>query len=259
MKNIPSRLALTLAAACVALPALAQNVTTVNGAAVPQSRLDVMVADQKNQGTPDSEQMRGAIKERLIALEVLSQEATKKGLDKGVPAQARLDLARQSVLANSYIQDYVKTHPVSDADIKAEYDKIKAQLGDKEYKARHILVEKEEEAQAIIEKLGKGGKFEELAKQSKDPGSKDKGGDLGWSNPAGYVKPFSEAMTKLQKGKYTTSPVKSDFGYHVIKLEDVRPIKAPSLDEAKPQLKQRLEQMRIEKHIAELRSKASVK
>ena len=150
-------------------------------------------------------------------------------------------------------------HPVSDADVKAEYDKIKSQLGDKEYKARHILVEKEEEAKAIIAKLDKGEKIDDLAKQSKDPGSKDKGGDLGWANPASFVKPFADALSKLEKGKYTTTPVKTDFGYHVIKLEDTRPLKAPAFDEVKGQLKQRLEQQRVEKHIAELRSKAAVK
>jgi peptidyl-prolyl cis-trans isomerase C len=132
-------------------------------------------------------------------------------------------MARQAVLIRAYLQDFVKAHPVSDADVKSEYDKIKTQLGDKEYKARHILVEKEEDAKAIIAKLDKGEKIEDLAKQSKDPGSKDKGGDLGWANPAGFVKPFAEALSKLEKGKYTAAPVKTDFGYHVIKLEDSRP------------------------------------
>lgn len=259
MKIVPTRLAVSLIAAAIALPAFAQNVATVNGTAIPQSRADLLVTEQKSQGAPDSEQLRAAVKEELIRREVLSQEARKKSLDKSAAVQAQMDMARQAVLIRAYLQDFVKAHPVSDADVKAEYDKIKSQLGDKEYKARHILVEKEEDAKAIIAKLDKGEKFDDLAKQSKDPGSKDKGGDLGWANPASFVKPFADALSKLEKGKYTTTPVKTDFGYHVIKLEDTRPLKAPAFDEVKGQLKQRLEQQRVEKHIAELRSKAAVK
>jgi peptidyl-prolyl cis-trans isomerase C len=245
MKIVPSRLAVSLAA-FIALPAFAQTVATVNGTAIPQARADVLIAEQKAQGAPDSDQLRNAVKEELIRREVLAQEARKKG-SKSRRVQAQIELARQAVLIRAYLQDFVKAHPVSDADVKAEYDKIKSQLGDKEYKARHILVEKEEDAKAIIAKLDKGEKFEELAKQSKDPGSKDKGGDLGWANPAGFVKPFAEALTKLEKGKYTTTPVKTDFGYHVIKLEDSRALKAPAFDEVKGQLKQRLEQQRVER------------
>lgn len=259
MKIVPTRLAVSLIAAAIALPAFAQNVATVNGTAIPQSRADLLVTEQKSQGAPDSEQLRAAVKEELIRREVLSQEARKKSLDKSAAVQAQMDMARQAVLIRAYLQDFVKAHPVSDADVKAEYDKIKSQLGDKEYKARHILVEKEEDAKAIIAKLDKGEKIDDLAKQSKDPGSKDKGGDLGWANPASFVKPFADALSKLEKGKYTTTPVKTDFGYHVIKLEDTRPLKAPAFDEVKGQLKQRLEQQRVEKHIAELRSKAAVK
>lgn len=259
MKTLPSRLVVTLAAAFIALPAFAQTVATVNGTAIPQSRADVLINEQKAQGAPDSEQLRGAVKEELVRREILNQEARKKGIEKNGVVQAQMELARQAIVIRAYLQDFVKNHPVSDADVKAEYDHIKAQLGDKEYKARHILVEKEEDAKAIIAKLEKGEKFEDLAKQSKDPGSREKGGDLGWANPAGFVKPFADALTKLEKGKFTTTPVKTDFGYHVIKLEDTRALKAPSFDEVKGQLKQRLEQKAVEKHIAELRAKATVK
>lgn len=259
MKIIPSRLALSLLAVTIALPAFAQTVATVNGTAIPQARADVMISEQKSQGTPDSEQLRNAVKEELVRREVLAQEARKKGLEKSAATQAQVELARQAVLIRAYLQDFVKSHPVTDGEVKAEYDKIKSQLGDKEYKARHILVEKEDEAKSIIAKLEKGEKFEELAKHSKDPGSKDKGGDLGWANPAGFVRPFAEALTKLEKGKITTTPVKTDFGYHVIKLEDSRPLKAPTFDEVKGQIKQRLEQQRVERHIAELRGKATIK
>ncbi len=259
MKTLPSRLAVSLVAACIALPAFAQNVATVNGTAIPQSHADLLINEQKAQGAPDSDQLRNAVKEHLINLEVLTQAAQKKGLDKTPAVQTRLQLARESLLTNAYIQDYIKAHPVSDADVKAEYEKAKAQMGDKEYKLRHILVDKEEDAKAIIAKLDKGEKIDDLAKQSKDPGSKDKGGDLGWAQPGSFVRPFAEAVTKLEKGKYSATPVKTDFGYHVIKLEDTRPLKFPTLEEAKAQIKQRLEKMAVDRHVAELRAKATVK
>lgn len=260
MKAIPNRLALALIASLITHGALAAGpAATVNGTAIPSTWADAMLAEQKAQGAPDSEQLRKAVTEELVRREVLAQEAKKKGLDKQPVTAAQMDLARQAVLIRAGIQDFVKANPVSDAEVKAEYEKIKANLGDKEYKARHILVDKEEDAKAIISKLQAGQKFDDLAKDSKDPGSKDKGGDLGWSNPGMFVKPFSDAMVKLEKGKFTPQPVKSDFGYHVIMLEDVRALKAPSFDEVKPQLQQRLQQQKVEQHVMDLRTKATVK
>jgi peptidyl-prolyl cis-trans isomerase C len=217
-----------------------------------------MLAAQVAQGQADTEDLRKAIREELIRREVLAQEAQKKGLDKKPEIVGQMDLARQGVLLNAYMGEYVRSHPVSDEALKKEYETIRSQLGDKEFKARHILVDKEDDAKAIIEKLKKGEKFEDLAKGSKDPGSKERGGDLGWAAPTSYVKPFADALVALQKGKYTETPVKSDFGYHVILLEDSRDLKAPAFDEVKQQLSQRLQQQIIEKHIAELRGKAKV-
>jgi peptidyl-prolyl cis-trans isomerase C len=260
MKAIPNRLALALIASLISHSALAAGpVATVNGTAIPAAWADAMLAEQKAQGAPDSEQLRKAVTEELVRREVLAQEAKKKGLDKQPVTAAQMDLARQAVLIRAGLQDFVKANPVGEADIKAEYEKIKANLGDKEYKVRHILVEKEDDAKAIISKLQSGQKFEDLAKDSKDPGSKDKGGDLGWSNPGMFVKPFSEAMVKLEKGKFTPQPVKSDFGYHVIMLEDSRALKAPAFDEVKPQLQQRLQQQKVEQHVMDLRAKAVIK
>ncbi len=116
-----------------------------------------------------------------------------------------MEMAKQAILIRAYLQDFVKNNPVSDADLKKEYDAIKGRMGDKEYKPRHVLVETEDEAKAIIAKLQSGTAFEEVAKNSRDPGSKDRGGDLGWSNPGMFVKPFSDAMVGLEKGKFTTS------------------------------------------------------
>ena len=259
-----SRLAgLLVAGAIISAPALAAEkgkaFATVNGQPISQTVYNAFVAEQKAQGAPDSPELQNAVKEELVRREILAQEAKKKGMDKNPNIQGQIELAKQAVLIRAYLSDYVKANPISEAQLKAEYDVIKNNLGSTEYKSRHVLVEKEEDAKAIIAKLDKGEKIEDLAKQSKDPGSKDKGGDLGWANPAGFVKPFAEALSKLEKGKYTAAPVKTDFGYHVIKLEDSRPLKAPAFDEVKGQLKQRLEQQRVEKHMAELRSKATVK
>ncbi len=207
MKIVPSRLAVSLFATAIALPALAQNVATVgNGTAIPQSRADVLVTEQKNQGAPDSDQLRAAIKEELIRREVLYPGSPQEGPREAGPVQAQMELARQAVLIRAYLQDYVKAHPVSDADVKSEYDKIKTQLGDKEYKARHILVEKEEDAKAIIAKLDKGEKIEDLAKQSKDPGSKDKGGDLGWGQPGRLREAFRRSPHQAREGQEHRRP-----------------------------------------------------
>jgi len=231
---------------------------TVNGKAIPKVRADALIAGQAAQGQPDSPDLRKAVMEELVRREVLTQESIKKGFDKKPEVQGQIDLARQGVLIGAYLNDYVRTHPVTDEQIKKEYEEIAAKLGNKEYKARHVLVEKEDDAKAIIAKLKKGEKIEDLAKESKDPGSKERGGDLGWANPASFVPPFSAAMVKLEKGKFTETPVKSDFGWHVIQLEDTRELKLPPIDEAKGQIAQQLQQRQVQKHIDDLRAKAKV-
>jgi len=239
-------------------PASAQEkVATVNGVAIPKTRIDLILKAQAQRGMPDNPQLRGEIRERLILREVITQEATRKGLTKNSDVQAQLDLARQEVLWNAYVADFVRTNPVSDAQLKAEYEKQKA--GAKEYKARHILVEKEDEAKAIIVDLKKGRKFEELAKQSKDQGSKDRGGDLDWNAPSSYVPQFADALVRLEKGKYSEVPIQTQFGWHVILVEDVRAAtKFPSFDEAKPRLTEWLQQQAFTKNVNDLRAKAKV-
>lgn len=263
-------LLLTFAVSVISTPAFAQkkadaapktdgaNFATVNGKGIPKTRADALIAGQAAQGQPDSPELRKAVMEELVRREILTQESIKKGFDKKPAVQAQMDLARQGVLIGAYLSDYAKSHPVTDEQIKKEYAEITAKLGNKEYKARHILVESEDEAKAIIAKLKKGEKIEVLAKDSKDPGSKDRGGDLGWANPASFVPAFSAAMTKLEKGKFTEVPVKTDFGWHVILLEDTRELKLPPMEEAKPQITQQLQQRMVQKHIDELRSKAKV-
>jgi peptidyl-prolyl cis-trans isomerase C len=258
-----SRLAALLVAgaiASVSATAVAQgkSVATVNGQSISQNVYDAFLAEQKAQGAPDSAEVKGAVKEELIRRELLTQEAKKKGLDKKPEIQGQMELARQAILIRAYLTEYVKANPISEDQLKKDYEAIKANLGTTEYKARHILVATEDEAKAIIARLEKGEKFSELAKQSKDPGSKDNGGDLGWTSPGAFVKPFADALTKLKKGEYTKTPVKTDFGYHVIQLDDTRPMTPPTYEQVKPQLQQRAQQQQVEQLVRKLREGAKV-
>ncbi len=255
----------TLAAALlvgvlITAPAMAAGkaFVTVNGVAIPQNLADTFIAEQKAQGAPDSPELKNAVREELIRRELLIQEAKKAGIDKRADIAAQADAARQAIFIRAFVQDYLKKNPINDAQLKADYDKIKAQLGDTEYKARHILVQNEGDAKSIVDNLKKGAKFEELAKQSIDPGSKDNGGELGWASAGNFVKPFADALAALAKGKFTETPVKTDYGYHVILLEDSRPLSAPSFEEVKPRLQQQAQQQLIGKLVDGLRAKAKV-
>jgi peptidyl-prolyl cis-trans isomerase C len=243
----------------LAVPAFAQNVAIVNGKAVPKTRVDALAAQLAKSGRPVTPELQGQLKDEVIAREVFMQEAQKRGLDATDDFKSQMELARQTLLIRELFADYQKANPVTDADIKAEYDKFVAANGGKEYRARHILVEKEDEAKAIIASLKKGGKFDEIAKkQSKDPGSGANGGDLDWANAASYVPEFSGALVKLTKGQLTQEPVKSQFGYHVIRLDDVREAQLPKLEEVKPQIAQQLQQQKLAQFQENLRKNAKV-
>jgi peptidyl-prolyl cis-trans isomerase C len=251
---------LALLVATVALPVFAQNVAVVNGKSIPSSRSDFMLKVLAAQGKTDSPELREQIKQELINREVLAQEAKKQGVGLQPEVKEQIDMQSQLILIRGLIAEYTKKNPISDAAVKAEYDKAKADAAnEKEYHARHILVDKEDEAKAIIAKLKSGEKFETLAKQSKDTGSAENGGDLDWSSPKGYVPEFSDAMTKLQKGQITETPVKTQFGYHIIKLEDVRNAQIPSFDEVKDKIKQSLEQQKLLAYQQDLMKKAKIK
>jgi peptidyl-prolyl cis-trans isomerase C len=203
--------------------------------------------------------MREALKQQMINRELMTQEAVRRGLDKGAETAARLTFSRQDVLSTAFIQEALKKTPVTDEAVRKEYERIKAQLGAREYKARHILVAKEDEAKDVIAQLQKGGNFEKIAaERSNDPGSKTSGGDLGWAPPGRYVKPFADALLKLKKGQTTDAPVQTQFGWHVIRVEDERASRIPSFDEAKPQLQQMLQGQAVEKAVADLRAKAKI-
>lgn len=235
-----------------------KSAAMVNGVSIPQSRIDLRVKAATQQGQPDTPELRKAIRDDMINLEVLAQEAAKLGLDTSSEVTQQIALARQTVLANAFVQDYVKNHPVSDDALKQEYEKLKANVGTKEYKTRHILVETEAEAKSIIAQLGKKAKFEKLAAKSKDAGSAEHGGELEWAVPSNFVPPFANAMVSLKKGEYTKEPVESQYGWHIIKLDDVRDLKVPPFDELKPQLIQRMQQQMVQNAISEMRDKAKI-
>ena len=236
-----------------------EALATVNGVPVPASRMEFMMRQQASRGAPDNEQMRAAMRDELINREIVMQEAQRAGIGKQPEVQAQLDIARQEIIVGAYLRDWVRKHPVSDADVQKEYERAKTRTGDREYRARHILVDTEEEAKGLIGQLRKGAKFAELAsKHSKDSNNKDQGGDLDWSVPSAYDRAFADAMVKLEKGRFTETPVQTKFGYHVILLEDVRPVKFPSLAELKPRIQQQITQNRVEEMVRGLRAKAKV-
>ena len=239
--------------------ALAQNVAIVNGKAVPKARMEALSQQFQSTGRPVTPEVQDQMRQHLIALEVFSQEADKLGLSSSDDFKAQMELARQNVLANQLIKDFEKKNAITDDLLKAEYDKFAAANGGKEIKARHILVEKEADAVAIIASLKKGGKFDDIAKKrSKDTGSGAKGGDLDWANPTSYVPEFSAALLKLNKGQLTDKPVKTQFGYHIIRVDDTRDIKLPSFDEVKPQIADQMKQDKRGNFQRDLLGKAKV-
>ncbi|MCL2875336.1 MAG: peptidylprolyl isomerase [Betaproteobacteria bacterium] len=238
----------------------AKPAAVVNGITIPNKFVEVIVAEQRAQGAPEDPEMEENIRKELVRRTLLEQDAVKAGIDKRPDTLVRQNLARQNALIRDYVQDWTKNNTPTDDELKQEYEKITTSLGEqKEYHTRHILLKTEQEAKTAISKLNKGAKFTELARKSLDPGSKGSGGDLGWANPSMFVPPFSEAMTQLSKGKYTATPVKTDYGYHVILLEDTRNIQPPPFDEIKPELQQRMQQMKWQAYLDELEKNADVK
>jgi len=270
MLSIKSRIVLASAVSLLILcacnsktgntPASGDIAATVNGTPISKFSVDQIVAQRSAMGQPDSAETRKAIINQIAMTMLVSQEAIKKNLDKTPAVEDQINLTRQSILANAYVQDYTKNNPVTDDMLKAEYDKVKAQMSGTEYMARHILVDKEALAKDIIAKLKKNPKlFDSLAKEySKDPGSKDKGGELGWFDPRGMVPEFGAAVAMLQKGKFTLEPVKTQFGYHVILLEDTRTKPAPTFEQIKPQLTKQLQEQNLKKQIDDMMANAKI-
>jgi len=262
-KNSCAAVAAMVLTAALAVPTMAsaQNIAVVNGKAIPKARADALIkqvqAQAATQGKPLPPDLDQRVRDSLVLGEIFTQEAEKHGLAATPAFKAQMEQARQQVLTNDLFADYVKSHPVTDAEVKAEYEKFKAQSAGTEYQASHILVPTEDEAKKLIAQIKGGANFAELAKKySKDPGSGANGGDLGFAAASSYVPEFSAALIKLKKGEMTQEPVKTQFGYHIIKLDDTREAKFPPLDEVKAQLKQRMEQQKLAAYRDELRAKA---
>ena len=252
--------ALTLAALVAATPmAMAQNVAVVNGKPVPTSRVDALAKQIAASGRPVDDEVRAQIKEEVILREIFMQEAQKRGIAATEEYKTQMELARQTIMIRALFADYQAKNPVTEAEMRAEYDKFKAANSGKEYRARHILVEKEDEAKAIVASIKGGAKFEDIAKkQSKDPGSGANGGDLDWAAAASYVTEFSEAMVKLDKGQMTDAPVKSQFGWHIIRVDDIREAQLPAFDGVKPEIEKQMTQQKMTAFQQSLRAKAKI-
>ena len=268
MRNLKARIALLALGSLVLLNACnAQEdkkanstdtvVATVNGTALYQSSIDNFLKQAAMQNAPDTPEVRKQVLEELVGREIARQDAVKQGFNKRPEVKQQVENAETTIIISAYLQDFAKTHPVSDDLLKAEYDKIKTQMGDKQYRARHILVKTEKEATDILAQLKKGAKFDKLAStKSLDQGSKVKGGDLDFNPPSRFVKPFADAMVALKKGETTKTPVQTQFGYHIIKLEDVKDM--PPFEEVKANLTPRVQQEQLRKHIDDLRAKAKI-
>ncbi|MFM0174794.1 peptidylprolyl isomerase [Paraburkholderia sediminicola] len=253
----------------IAASAADKPFVTVNGKAVSQVDADLYIGQAQSQGFSDSPQLKDRVRDELIRREVLYQDAEKVGFDRNPDVAARAQAARQKVLAQAqatweteivraYVQDFLKKNPVSDDQLKAMYNDMKAKGGNTEYKVRHILVKEGSEARKIIASLNKGSSFEDLARQSIDSGSKYNGGDLGWITSSKVVKPFADVLSSLHKGEYTKTPVRTEYGFHVVKLDDTRPLKVPSLEEMKPMLYQQAQAALIDRLVKSLRTKATI-
>ncbi len=255
----------TLAALAVALvvagAAQAQNVAIVNGKPVPKARVDALMVQATRGGQqPVTPELEARVREEVVLREIFAQEAEKRGVAASPEYRSQMELARQSLLIRELFNDFQKKNPVTDAEAKAEYEKFKAQSsggGNTEYRARHILVEKEDEAKAILAQLKGGAKFEEVAKKSsKDTGSAQNGGDLDFAKPDAYVPEFGQAMAALKKGETTAAPVKTQFGFHIIRLDDTREATFPPFEDVKAQLQQRLTQQKVQEYQERLRKQA---
>ena len=254
-----------LFAAILSMPAFSADedaVATVNGVAVSKARFDLLLSSQTTQGQDDSPEFREELREIMITREVLSQEAKRRKLDEKNSYKQQIAAMQQQLLLTMLFNSFIEEMEPTEEQMQAEYERIKsenAKLGDKEYHVRHILVKKEEDATEIIAQLEGGADFAELAKEkSQDSGSKDTSGDLGWAVPQRYVIPFADAITSLQKGERTAAPVKTDFGYHVIELIDVRVAALPPYDQVKEQIRKQIITRARDELIGKLRDTAKI-
>ncbi|HZZ06319.1 peptidylprolyl isomerase [Paraburkholderia sp.] len=248
-----------LLAAFAAAPAFAQNIAVVNGTPIPKARADALIDQLVHQGQQNTPQLQMAVREELVNREILMQEALRRGLPNRPDIKAQIAVAQQTVVLRALIEDFVKNNTPTDAEVTARYNSLVKDAGGKEYHLHHILVDNEQQAKDLIAKIKAGASFEDLAKQySKDPGSGKNGGDLDWSDPKAYVPEFAEAATHLQKGQMTDTPVHTQFGWHVIRVDDVRNITPPPLEQVRPQIVQQIQQEKLQAFEEGLRKNAKI-
>ncbi|MFL9994853.1 peptidyl-prolyl cis-trans isomerase C [Burkholderia sp. GAS332] len=248
-----------LLAAFAAAPAFAQNIAVVNGTPIPKARADALIDQLVHQGQQDTPQLQMAVREELVNREILMQEALRRGLPNRPDIKAQIAVAQQTVVLRALIEDFVKNNTPTDAEVTARYNALVKDAGGKEYHLHHILVDNEQQAKDLIAKIKAGASFEDLAKQySKDPGSGKNGGDLDWSDPKAYVPEFADAATHLQKGQMTDTPVHTQFGWHIIRVDDVRNITPPPLEQVRPQIVQQIQQEKLQAFEEGLRKNAKI-
>jgi peptidyl-prolyl cis-trans isomerase C len=248
-----------LLAAFAAAPAFAQNIAVVNGTPIPKSRADALIEQLVHQGQQDTPQLQQAVREELVNREILMQEAVRRGLPNRPDVKAQVAVAQQTVVLRALIEDFVKNNQPSDAEITARYNALVKDAGGKEYHLHHILVDNEQQAKDLIAKIKAGASFEDLAKQySKDPGSGKNGGDLDWSDPKAYVPEFADAATHLQKGQMTDKPVHTQFGWHIIRVDDIRAVTPPPLEQVRAQIVQQIQQEKLQAFEENLRKNAKI-
>ncbi|MFM0175299.1 MULTISPECIES: peptidylprolyl isomerase [Paraburkholderia] len=248
-----------LLAAFAAAPAFAQNIAVVNGTPIPKARADALIDQLVHQGQQNTPQLQTAVREELVNREILMQEALRRGLPNRPDIKAQIAVAQQTVVLRALIEDFVKNNTPSDAEVTARYNALIKDAGGKEYHLHHILVDNEQQAKDLIAKIKAGASFEDLAKQfSKDPGSGKNGGDLDWSDPKAYVPEFADAATHLQKGQMTDTPVHTQFGWHIIRVDDVRDVTPPPLEQVRPQIVQQIQQEKLQAFEEGLRKNAKI-
>jgi len=254
-KRLGLNLLLAMIFSLTATPAAAQ-VAKVNGVTIPQARADLLVREVTAKGRADSPELRASVKDQLIEREVISQEAVRLGLNKNPEVSAQIDLARQNVLIGAYLSDLTRKHPVTDDAMRKALERLKDSPAASEYKARHILVASEADAKGIITQIKGGADFAKIASEkSRDESTKAQGGALQWAAPGSYVRPFAEALARLKKGQMSDAPVQTNFGWHVIRVDDMRPL---SFEVLKPQLQQVVQREFAQKAVNELRAKARI-
>lgn len=233
---------------------------TVNGKPVTEQMLNAYAQQRAPQNANDpAANNPELLLQELVNRELLYQDALKQGLEKQAQVKEAIELQRREVLINAAVRERLEKVEISEEALRARYDEMLAATDTRELKARHILLESEDEARAVIAQLDKGGKFAELAKEKSTDRSAGDSGDLGWFHPAQMVPEFSRAANALDKGQYTRSPVQTQFGWHVILLEDTRKITPPSYEQVKPRLQQMMLSEQVQQYVESLRAKAKVK